>query len=107
MDSKRYYVYIMASLSRTLYIGVTNDLARRAFEHRTKAVSGFTSRYNITRLVHAEEFGDVKDAIAREKQIKGWRRDRKIELIESVNPEWEDLADAWFAAGQDPSLRSG
>ena len=70
-------------------------------------VPGFTSKYNVTRLVHAEEFGEVKDAIAREKQIKGWRRDRKIELIESVNPEWDDLADAWSATEQDPSLRSG
>ena len=104
---RQYHVYIMASLSRTLYVGVTNDLARRAFQHRTKVVPGFTSKYNVTRLVYAEESGDVREAIAREKQIKGWRRERKIELIESVNPEWDDLADAWFASEQDPSPRSG
>ena len=104
---ERYHVYIMASLSRTLYIGVTNELARRAYQHRMKVVPGFTSKYNVTRLVYAEEFGDVRDAIAREKQIEGWRRDRKIELVESVNPEWEDLAETWLAAEQDPSLRSG
>ena len=90
---KRYHVYIMASLSHTMYIGVTNDLARRAIEHRRKVVPGFTSRYNVTRLVYAEEFNDVRDAIVREKQLKGWRRERKIALIESVNPEWDDLAD--------------
>ncbi len=89
MDLKQYGVYIMASLSRTLYVGVTNDLARRTLQHRAKMVPGFTSKYNVTLLVHAEQFGDVRDAIAREKQIKGWRRDRKIELIEMNNPEWE------------------
>ena len=107
MEGRRYHVYIMASFSRTLYVGVTNDLGRRVLEHRSKAVPGFTRKYNITRLVHADEFGDVREAIAREKQIKGWRRDRKIELVESVNPEWDDLAETWFAAEQDPSLRSG
>ena len=104
---RQYYVYIMASLSRTLYTGVSNDLARRTSEHRNKVVPGFTHKYNVTRLVHAEAFGDVRDAIAREKQIKGWRRSRKIELIESANPGWDDLAETWFAAEQDPSLRSG
>jgi len=103
---RRYHVYIMASLSRTTYVGVTNDLARRVFEHRTKMVPGFTSKYNITRLVHAEEFHHVKDAIARERQIKGWRRERKMALIESMNPEWDDLAETWFATEQDSSLRS-
>jgi len=97
----------MASLSRTLYVGVTNDVARRAFEHRTKVVPGFTSKYNVTRLVYAEGFGNVRDAIVREKQIRGWRRNRKVELVESPNPGWDDLAATWFAAEQDPSLRSG
>ena len=93
-----YYVYIMASRSRVLYTGVTNDLARRVDEHKLSLTPGFTSRYHVTRLVHFEEFGDVRDAIAREKQLKGWVRSRKIRLIEQKNPTWEDLADAWFAA---------
>ncbi len=97
----------MASLSRTLYVGVTNDLARRACQHRVKAVPGFTSKYNVTRLMYAEPFEDVREAIARERQIKGWRRERKFDLIESVNPEWEDLAETWYVTRQDPSLRSG
>ncbi len=103
---RRYHVYIMASQSRTIYVGVTNDLARRMFEHRAKMAPGFTSKYNVTRLVYAEEFDDVRDAIAREKQLKGWRRERKTALIESVNPEWDDLAETWFANEQDSSLRS-
>jgi len=107
MPRRQYHVYIMASLSRTMYVGVTNDLAARAFQHRTKVLRGFTTKYSVTRLVHAEEFSDVRDAIAREKQIKGWRRERKVALIESANPEWEDLSGTWFVAEQDPSLRSG
>ena len=68
---------------------------------------GFTSRYNITRLVYAEAFADVREALAREKQLTGWRRSRKLNLVESVNAEWEDLSEAWFRAEEDPSLRSG
>ena len=86
------YVYIMASRSRALYTGVTNDLARRVDEHKRGLWPGFTSRYHVTRLVYFEEFVDVRDAIAREKQIKGWVRARKIELIERRNPSWGDLA---------------
>jgi putative endonuclease len=93
---RTHYVYIMASRSRVLYTGVTNDLARRVDEHKRSLTSGFTSRYHITRLVYFEDFGDVRDAIAREKQLKGWVRSRKIQLIEGKNPAWEDLADAWF-----------
>ena len=99
----QYHVYIMSSNSKTLYVGVTNDLARRAYQHRDKLVAGFTSKYNITRLVYAETTNDVHAAIAREKQIKGWRREKKIALIESVNPEWDDVSEAWFAHEQDPS----
>ena len=101
-----YYVYLMASRSRTLYVGMTNDLARRVFEHKQKRVAGFTSRYNIDRLVHFETTPDVRAAIAREKQIKGWRREKKLALISAANPGWEDLSDAWFPSA-DPSLRSG
>ena len=99
---RAYYVYIMASRSRVLYTGVTNDLARRVYEHKRSLTPGFTSRYRITRLVYFEEFGAVRDAIAREKQLKGWVRARKVRLIEQRNPTWEDLADAWFAAPSPP-----
>jgi len=84
-----YYVYIMASRSRVLYTGVTNNLARRVGEHKS-LVAGFTSRYRVTQLVYFEEFRYVLDAIAREKEIKGWVRARKIRLIEERNPTWED-----------------
>lgn len=104
---RQYHVYIMSNTSRTLYTGVTNDLARRVGEHKGKLVPGFTSKYNITNLVYAEATRDVNAAIAREKQIKGWRREKKIALIESVNPEWDDVSEAWFAHEQDPSTGSG
>jgi putative endonuclease len=87
-----YYTYIMASRSRVLYVGVTNDLARRVNEHKQGIKPGFTSMYRVTRLVHYEEFADIRAAIAREKAIKGWKRSRKISLIEEHNPTWEDLA---------------
>ena len=90
---KEYYVYIMASYRRTLYVGVTNTLIRRVQQHKTKAHPGsFTARYNVNHLVHYEVFGDVRDAISREKQIKAWRRSKKIDLIESTNPDWKDLS---------------
>ena len=89
---RTYYVYIMASRSRVLYIGVTNDLARRVSEHKHSLIPGFTQKYRVTRLVYVEQFGDIRDAIAREKQIKGWVRARKLRLIEAVNPTWEDLS---------------
>ena len=93
---KNYHVYIMASKSRTLYVGVTSDLVRRVYEHKNKIVEGFTSRYNINRLVHFEETTDANAAIAREKQIKGWLRNRKIVLIEEKNPTWDDLSSGWY-----------
>ena len=89
---RTYYVYIMASRSRVLYVGVTNDLARRVDEHKRGRNAGFTSRYRVTRLVYFEQFGDIRDAIAREKEIKGWKRSRKTTLIEERNRTWEDLA---------------
>lgn len=91
-----YYVYIMSSRYRAIYAGVTNDLLRRVDEHRHKFVDGFAKRYNITRLVYFESFTHVRDAIAREKQIKAWSRQKKIALIRSTNPEWNDLAKDWF-----------
>ena len=90
-----YCVYIMASKSRTLYTGVTNNLERRVLEHRRKLVPGFTARYNIDRLVFFEVCGDPRAAISREKQIKGWTRLRKVALIESLNRDWKDLSDGW------------
>ncbi len=89
----RYYVYILASLSRVLYIGVTNDLARRIRQHR-EATEGFTSKYRVRRLVYVETTDDVRAAVARERQLKAWTRARKIALIESVNPGWDDLAES-------------
>ena len=96
VNSKRYFVYIMASKSRRLYIGVTNDLERRVFEHKSKLIEGFTAKYNIDRLVYFAETGDVVAAIEREKQIKGWLRTKKLILIEAMNPSWEDLSRDWF-----------
>lgn len=95
MGSRRYFVYILASRSKVLYIGVTNDLARRVAEHKHGICEGFSKRYNVNRLVHVEECGEVDDAIRREKQLKGWRRTKKVALIEAENPEWRDLAETW------------
>ena len=89
---RTYHAYIMASASRVLYIGVTNDLARRVRQHKQMRVPGFTARYRVTELVYFEAFGDIRAAIAREKQIKGWLRARKVALIEAFNPRWKDLA---------------
>ena len=89
---KSYWVYIVCSgRNGTLYVGVTNNLPRRIFEHKNKLLKGFSSKYEIDKLVYAEEFQDVRDAIIREKCIKKWKRDWKINLIESSNPEWNDL----------------
>jgi putative endonuclease len=98
--SKQYYVYIMTNRSGTLYIGVSNDLVRRVHEHKTKCVRGFTAKYNLTQLVYYEAGADIREAIAREKQLKGWRRSKKLALINSSNPEWNDLSDAWFDTGR-------
>lgn len=90
---KSYYVYLLTNRSRTLYIGVTNCLASRLEQHRQRDVPGFTRKYNIDQLVYYETFHEIQDAIAREKQLKGWKRKKKIALIESANPAWDDLAD--------------
>lgn len=92
---KNYYVYILTNKSKTLYIGFTNDLNRRLYEHRNKLIPGFTKKYNINKLVYFETFNNAEDAIRREKQIKGRLRKRKIELIESINFEWKDLSEEW------------
>jgi len=90
------YVYITASKSGVLYTGVTSRLARRTVEHRQKLVEGFTSKYNVNRLVYWEKHGDIRRAIAREKEIKGWSRAKRVALIESQNPKWTDLAERYF-----------
>ncbi|MGA9882165.1 MAG: GIY-YIG nuclease family protein [Candidatus Acidiferrales bacterium] len=88
---KTYCAYIMASESGVLYVGVTNNLENRALQHQSKRIPGFTARYNVRKLVYYEVYGDIRLAIAREKQVKGWLRKRKIALIESMNPSWKDL----------------
>ena len=93
---REYYVYIMTNRSGTLYTGVTNNLQRRVAEHKSHAIPGFTRKYRIDRLVYFESTNDVRCAIAREKQIKGWLRAKKIALIETMNPEWQDLAADWW-----------
>ena len=89
---KHYYVYILTNkTNRVLYIGITNNLVRRVWEHKEKLVPGFTAKYKVTKLVYYEVFNSPEEAIAREKQLKGWLRSKKIELINRFNPEWRDL----------------
>jgi len=111
---RSYYVYIMASKSRVLYVGVTGFLMARVLRHRTGEGGKFTGRYQVYRLVYFASFRNVGDAIARETEIKGWRREKKVALIEERNPTWEDLAEGWGeaavmrvsgTAGSSPSLR--
>ena len=92
MGIQTYYVYILTTWNhRVLYIGVTNNLQRRIYEHKMELVEGFTKKYHVHKLVYFESCGEIKDAIAREKQLKGWTRARKIELIESKNPMWREI----------------
>ena len=97
MKSKKlYFVYIMTNHSGTLYTGMSNDLVKRVYEHKQLLVDGFSKRYRINRLVYFEQTKDVESAIQREREIKGWVRSKKIALIESINPGWEDLSEGWF-----------
>jgi putative endonuclease len=91
-----YFTYIVASRSHTLYIGVTGDLRKRVFQHKWKEFGGFSAQYNCDRLVWFESFQNITAAIAREKQLKGWRREKKIFLIEKMNPAWIDLSKHWY-----------
>ena len=95
LAEKRYHVYILANKGRMLYTGITNDLERRVWEHKNHQTAGYTKKYDITRLVYYESTTDVLSAITREKQIKGWLRKKKIALIESMNPDWQDLSKDW------------
>ena len=92
-----YFVYIMCSRSGTLYIGMTNSVYRRALQHKAGEIEGFSKKYHCDRLVYYESYDDVHKAIGREKQLKGWIRAKKIVLIESTNPRWEDLSEKWGA----------
>lgn len=94
---RQYYVYILANRTKTIYTGVTNNLQRRIFEHKHLMTKGFAYKYKLTKLVYYEVGRDIKVAISREKQIKGWLRKKKIALIESVNPEWKDLSKEWLS----------
>lgn len=96
MHENRYFTYIVACRSRTLYIGVTGNLEKRIFEHKWKEHDGFTADYNCDRLVWFESYQDVTRAIAREKQLKGWRREKKTALINKLNPAWVDLSKDWY-----------
>jgi putative endonuclease len=92
----QYFVYILTNKSnKVLYIGVTNNIERRMYEHKNKMIDGFTKRYNLTKLVYFEETSDVKSAIEREKQLKNWHRDWKIGLINQLNPNWNDLSEGF------------
>jgi putative endonuclease len=104
----RFYTYILGSISGTLYIGITNNLARRVWQHKQHEIAGFTARYGVDRLLYFESFDDVRTAINREKQLKGWTRQKKIALIEARNPQWVDLSREWFESDRGPStpLRS-
>ena len=115
-QQKRYYVYIMASKSRVLYVGVTGFLMGRVLQHKAGEEEGFTRRYRVTRLVYFESFQYVDRAIARETEIKGWRREKKVAWIERENPTWEDLAEGWGGpavmrvsgkAGSSPAKNAG
>jgi len=89
---EQYFVYILTNKrNNVLYVGITNNLIRRVYEHKNKLISGFTSKYNVNKLVYYESFQSIFDAIKREKEIKGWKREKKVALINSFNPEWKDL----------------
>ncbi|MEX0827969.1 MAG: GIY-YIG nuclease family protein [Haliea sp.] len=97
MDEKIYYVYLLTNQNhRVLYVGVTNNLQRRIFEHKNKIIQGFTEKYNINKLVYFETAIDIRAAIAREKQIKRWRREKKNRLVEMTNPGWLDLSEEFI-----------
>ena len=97
MTARTYFVYILASASGVLYTGITNNMHRRMIEHRSKLLPGFTKSYSVRNFVHVEMFADVRMAIEREKQIKSWRREKKVALIEVKNPKWADLSERWFS----------
>ena len=105
---KQYFVYIISNWTgERIYTGVTSNLERRIFEHKNKIIEGFTKKYNIDRLVYFELYDDPASAILREKEIKGWRREKKNRIIEGKNPEWTDLSIGWYEDPSGPLARSG
>jgi putative endonuclease len=105
---KSFFVYMITNRSRVvLYTGITNSLERRVWQHLNRSINGFTKKYRVDRLVYYETFDDPRDAIAREKEIKGWRRSKKNALVEKLNPKWADLSGMLFQDMRGPSLRSG
>ena len=90
-----HYVYILSSITKTLYVGVTNNIAKRVYEHKQGFVPGFTEKYKVNRLVYLEEYKDIREAIAREKQLKNWRREKEEFLINAANPAWNDLSESF------------
>ena len=95
--NNNYYVYILTNWNnKVMYIGVTNNLERRVQEHKSKQIEGFTKKYNVTKLVYYDVTNDINEAITMEKKLKGWNRERKNTLVESLNPEWRDLSEDWF-----------
>jgi len=106
MRHKAYYVYILTNYkNKSLYIGVTDNLERRIYEHKNELIDGFSKKYKLKKLVYFEEFKYIRDALAREKQFKNWHREWKINLIKNMNPKFMDLADEWYA--EDPETSSG
>ncbi|MCX7803547.1 MAG: GIY-YIG nuclease family protein, partial [Meiothermus ruber] len=99
---KTYWVYILASHKRVLYVGMTSNIAKRMYEHRHKLTGGFTARYNVNQLVYYEQTNQVEEAIRREKQIKGWRREKKLELIRTFNPSWRDFSEVFLSEQPKP-----
>lgn len=95
---KQFFVYILANSTKMTYIGITNNIERRVFEHKKGLIEGYTKKYNISKLVYLETGSDINMAIKREKQLKGWIRAKKVNLIESVNPNWDDLSLEWVVA---------
>ncbi|MBN1363461.1 MAG: GIY-YIG nuclease family protein [Syntrophaceae bacterium] len=94
---KTYYIYIMTNWNnKVMYAGVTSDLQKRVYQHKNKLINGFTSKYNVNKLVYFEETNDVQVALNREKEIKKWRREKKNNLVNSVNPEWQDVSEDWL-----------
>ena len=93
---KTYYLYIMASKTGTLYVGFTSDIKPRVYQHKNHSLPGFTNKYNVERLLYIETFGDAFSGIQREKQVKAWRREKKVRLIDSANPRWDDLSADWY-----------
>jgi len=103
-SERTYYVYLLTNWNnKVMYVGVTNNLERRVYEHKTKALKGFTEKYNVSKLVYFEHTTDVTAALERKKEIKKWRREKKNNLVHEQNPAWKDLSSEW---GQDFSLRS-